>query len=228
MANYPNPNIIINLASGSDLSAAQYKAIVLSSDGAVDLAGVNAKAIGFLMSVPSATVGGITEIATQGGGAKAIAGATVTAGDELTVDSAGDVITAVSGSNVVGIAMESAVDGDVFGILVTTAKSTAAVQEATTTATGVVTPGANGIELNHATVIIAAVVAAGTNHPGYFTVKDTSASGTAAHTVTLTAGTWDGTNTIVTLNAPDEFIVVDFDSAGNGTIVENVGTVVLS
>ena len=60
------------------------------------------------------------------------------------------------------------------------------------------------------------------------TVKNTSASGTTAHTVTLTSGTWDGTNTIVTLNAANEFIAVFFDSAGNGTIIENVGGVALS
>jgi len=59
-------------------------------------------------------------------------------------------------------------------------------------------------------------------------VKNTSASGTAAHTVTLTGGTWNGSATVVTLNAPDECIVVMFDSAGDGTILVNVGSVALS
>ena len=59
-------------------------------------------------------------------------------------------------------------------------------------------------------------------------VKNTSASGTAAHTVTLASGTWNGTNTVVTLNAPAECIAVYFDSAGAGTILENVGSVALS
>jgi len=96
------------------------------------------------------------------------------------------------------------------------------------TASGAVTPGANSIELNHATVVIAATIATSLDHQGLFVIKDTSASGTAAHTVTLTAGTWDGTNTIATLNAPNEALVVWIDSAGDGTIVENVGTVALS
>lgn len=56
-------------------------------------------------------------------------------------------------------------------------------------------------------------------------IKNTSASGTQAHTVTLSQGTWDGTNTVVTLNAANECIMCLFDSAGNGTIVENVGSV---
>lgn len=95
-------------------------------------------------------------------------------------------------------------------------------------ATAAVTAGAQSVELNHASVIIAATIANASNHQGLFVVKDTSASGTAAHTLTLTAGTFDGTNNVVTLNAPDEALVVYFDSAGNGVIVENVGTVVLS
>ena len=96
------------------------------------------------------------------------------------------------------------------------------------TASGAVTPGVSSIELNHATVIIEATIATSLDHQGLFVVKDTSASGTAAHTLTLTAGTFNGTNNVATLNAPDEALIVWFDSAGNGTIVENVGTVVLS
>lgn len=96
------------------------------------------------------------------------------------------------------------------------------------TVSGAVIPGVESVELNHATVIIAATIANSLAHPGLFVVKDTSASGTAAHTLTLTLGTFDGTNDIVTLNAPGEALVVYFDSAGNGVIVENIGTVVLS
>ena len=96
------------------------------------------------------------------------------------------------------------------------------------TVSGAVTPGVNAIELNHATVVVAATIADLADHPGFLVIKDTSASGTAAHTVTAAAGTFDGTNDVVTLNAPKECIVLWIDSAGNGTIVENVGAVVLS
>ena len=95
-------------------------------------------------------------------------------------------------------------------------------------ATGAVPAGAKSVELNHATVVIAATIADSADHAGLFVVKDTSASGTAAHTLTLTAGTFDGTNNVATLNAPNEALVVWFDSAGDGTIVENVGSVALS
>ena len=96
------------------------------------------------------------------------------------------------------------------------------------TATGTVNPGVKSLEVNHATVAVLAAIADAKAHQGLFMVVDTSASGTAAHVVTLTVGTFDGTNNVVTLNAPAEAIIVWFDSAGAGTIVENVGSVALS
>ncbi len=96
------------------------------------------------------------------------------------------------------------------------------------TATAAVTPGVNSLEVNHATVVVAATIADSKAHQGLFVVKDTSASGTAAHTLTLTVGTFNGTNNVATMNAPLECLVVWFDSAGAGTIVENIGTVGLS
>jgi len=96
------------------------------------------------------------------------------------------------------------------------------------TASGAVNPGAQIVELNHASVVIAATIADFAAHAGIFIVKDTSASGTAAHTLTLTAGTFDGTNTIATLNAPAEQLVVFVDGDGNGTVIENTGGVGLS
>ena len=106
------------------------------------------------------------------------------------------------------------------------ADASARVQQLT--ASGAVTAGVQSVELSHATVAIAATIASAVNHPGLFVVKNTSASGTAAHTLTLTAGTWNGTNNVATLNAPGECIAVYFDSAGNGTVLENVGSVALS
>ena len=102
----------------------------------------------------------------------------------------------------------------------------ALVQELT--ASGAVTPGVSSVELNHASVVVAATIATSLDHQGFLVVKNTSASGTAAHTLTLTAGTFDGTNNVATLNAPNEALVVWIDSAGNGTIVENVGAVGLA
>ena len=96
------------------------------------------------------------------------------------------------------------------------------------TASGAVTTGVQSVELNHTSVAVVTTIADAANHQGLFVVKDTSASGTAAHTLTLTAGTFNGTNNVATLNAAKECLVVYFDSDGNGTIVENVGAVALS
>jgi hypothetical protein len=100
--------------------------------------------------------------------------------------------------------------------------------EVTATAGGTIAAGIQSVELNHTGTIAAATIADAANHQGIFIVKDTSATGTAAHTLTLTAGTFNGTNNVATLNALNEALVVYFDSAGNGTVIENVGTVALS
>ena len=96
------------------------------------------------------------------------------------------------------------------------------------TVSGNVAAGVPAIELNHATVVVAVVIPDLADHAGLLIIKNTSASGTAAHTVTATAGTFDGTNNVVTLNALNECIAIWVDSAGNGTILENVGTVAIS
>lgn len=85
------------------------------------------------------------------------------------------------------------------------------------------------IELNHASTAIEKTIASMVPYAGQIViVKDTSATGTAAHTVTITTGTWNGTNKVATLNALNKCLVVAVDSAGNGTILENVGAVALS
>lgn len=115
--------------------------------------------------------------------------------------------------------------GDAQGQAAAGDGSGANIQELT--ASGAVLADTKILEVNHATVVVAATMDAA-EHQGLFVVRDTSASGTAAHTVTLTNGTWDGTNTIATLNAPGEALTVFFDSAGRGQIIENTGAVALS
>lgn len=94
------------------------------------------------------------------------------------------------------------------------------------TVSGAVAAGAEVVELNHASVVVAATYTVIPNT--ILIVKDTSASGTAAHTLTLTGGTFNGTNTVATLNARDDFLIVHFDSAGRGQVIANVGSVALS
>ena len=100
------------------------------------------------------------------------------------------------------------------------------VQELTVTAA--VVAGIQSVELNHIDTVIAATISDAVNHQGLFVVKDTSATGTELHTLTLTAGTFNGSDNVATFNARDEALIVYFDSTGRGQVIANVGSVALS
>lgn len=154
-------------------------------------------------------IGDSASFAVKSGGALA-----VNSGGSLDVESGGSFKLAGTAVNATATEINRACD------------VSARVQELT--ASGAVTAGVQSIELKHGTVVVAATIASLVNHPGLLVIKNTSASGTAAHTVTVTTGTFDGTKKVATLNAPKECLIVYVDSAGNGTIVENVGEVGLS
>lgn len=223
MTGYPTPLKIINKKAGTDLSSSQYKAVVLASDDTIHVAGANAKAIGFLGNKPVS--GQVCEIMTNGGGAKVITDATLTVGDELQALSNGNVTKAFKGCNVIGIALDNAVAGDVVPILVQNKVNADSAQ--IFTSAGSVNVGVSEIEIS-GTSAIATTLADSAQHVGFFTVTNTSPSGTAAHTLTLSSGTFDGTNNVATLNAKGESLIVHFDSTGLGTIIKNTGAVALS
>lgn len=98
------------------------------------------------------------------------------------------------------------------------------------TATGVIRPTRKGVLLlNHASTIIAATFLEAPRPGDELFIIDSSASGTAAHTVTTPAGvTWDGSTTIATLNAPGEALHLVAISPTRWFILENIGSVALS
>jgi len=91
---------------------------------------------------------------------------------------------------------------------------------------GAVTSGVHVVELT-GTASIAATIADAANHAGSFVVVCTAEPATT-HTVTLTSGTWDGTNDTATFSDIGDALLVTFDASGDGTIVSNVGSVALS
>ncbi len=96
------------------------------------------------------------------------------------------------------------------------------------TASGALNPDCPLTKLNHATVAIVATLAAPVEGD-LVIITDSSASGTAAHTVTLPDGvTWDGTNDVATFNAPGETLVAVALSATRFLILLNIGAVGLS
>lgn len=81
-----------------------------------------ALATDLLMGIAQNTVSAaaaLVEVALSGGGAKGLAGGTVTRGDLVSCDSSGNIITSTTpGNRILGVAMQSAVSGDVFDIFV--------------------------------------------------------------------------------------------------------------
>lgn len=98
----------------------------------------------------------------------------------------------------------------------------------TLTVSGAITLNSGVVLLNHATVIIAATLDAPAAGDELYII-DSSASGTAAHTVTLPAGvTFDGSANTATLNAPNEALHIIAISATRWFILENIGAVALT
>tara|TARA_B100000519_G_C14153840_1_gene395870 strand:- start:158 stop:658 length:501 start_codon:yes stop_codon:yes gene_type:complete len=125
-------------------------------------------------------------------------------------------LSEVSATNVTAAELDKAADASV-------------IAPAQYTATAAVASTVRRIELAHNSTPILITGPSGVALAGQIMcIVNTSASGTAAHLVTLSAGTFDGTNNRATLNAPGEALVVFFDSAGAGMVVLNTGSVGLS
>jgi hypothetical protein len=122
----------ISLVAAADLSASQYFAVKVDSNGKAALAGAGEQAIGVVQNDPTAAQTATVRI---GGVTKMKAGATIAAGARVAVDAAGKAKTAVAssvntsdaggatdavvGSHVFGVALEGASDGDIFAVCIT-------------------------------------------------------------------------------------------------------------
>ncbi len=95
------------------------------------------------------------------------------------------------------------------------------------TTSGAVTAGVQIVTLNH-TTDIDITIADAAFHRGLFMCKCITAIPTDTHTLILTIGTFDGTLTTATFDAIGDAVVVFFDDDGNGTILAEVGSVVIS
>jgi hypothetical protein len=123
----------VTLTSSGDLSTKQFKAVKINASGKIAVAGLGECAVGILYSKPDADGEVASVRILDGKKAKAMAGGTITAGDLLKADANGDLVTAqkaytntsdagvaqdaLVGSHILGIAIESAVDNDIFQFL---------------------------------------------------------------------------------------------------------------
>ncbi len=80
------------------------------------------------------------------------------------------------------------------------------------------------VELDHTSVTIAATIANSNTHAGVFTAKATTEPGGGGdHTVTLSSGTWDGSNNVATFQDINDKLVVLFDDDGSGVVLSKSG-----
>lgn len=100
------------------------------------------------------------------------------------------------------------------------------IATAPTTSTAI-DPGVQFVKFTSASAC-AVTIADAKEHCGIFVMKDSSSTGTANKSITLTTGTFDGTNNKATANAGDELLMVWFDEDGAGTILLNTGSVALA
>jgi hypothetical protein len=99
------------------------------------------------------------------------------------------------------------------------------VQTITTTAAAI-EPLAELVQLNKSDGVLASTLTAPA--AGRFLVITQIDAGTSGHTVTLAAGTFDGTNEIATFNAAGETLVLYGLTATRFAVVENLGAVAFS
>ena len=103
------------------------------------------------------------------------------------------------------------------------------IQTIVTSGAQTVTAGVQALYLNEDTTAINATIATAVAHQGLFLVKSgLEPAGANDHILTLTIGTFNGTNNVATFADIDDSLLIYFDAAGAGTVLVNTGTVVLS
>lgn len=127
----------VSVPAAADLTAKQFYAVKVDSNGKAALAGAGEFAIGVLQNKPNS---GQAATVAWGGITKAVAGGSITAGATVAVDSNGKLVDAteavvntsdtgaaadaVIASNVIGVALAGASSGDVFPVLLSLAGAT--------------------------------------------------------------------------------------------------------
>ena len=106
------------IAAGADLSAKQFYAVQLSSGAAIVPTVAGQRVFALLQNAP--TSGQACELVTAPGMiGKGWLGGTVTVDDELTVTSAGKLVTSTTpGDHIIGTALESGTDGKVVAVMI--------------------------------------------------------------------------------------------------------------
>lgn len=103
------------LTAGADLSAKLFYAVKIASDGDLELAGDGELAVGLITEAD--TAGNKVTYQYQGI-ARGYAGGSITAGTKVAANASGQLVTATTGENVIGIAREAATaSGQIISVL---------------------------------------------------------------------------------------------------------------
>ncbi len=117
MASTLQPNILAYKAAAAIAKGKVVKKGADDQHVAVCSAGTD-KSVGILQNDVT-TAEDVCEVAVPGGGAKALAGGTITQGDLLTADSNGALVATTSANDqVIAVAEEDAVANDIFSVFV--------------------------------------------------------------------------------------------------------------
>lgn len=104
----------ISLVAAADLSAKQFLAVKVDSNGQAAVAGAGEAVVGILQNNPPAGSAGAVMIS---GSTKAKAGGNIAAGAVLAANAAGALVAATTGNYIVGIAKTAAASGDTFEVI---------------------------------------------------------------------------------------------------------------
>lgn len=99
--------------AGADLSTKQFYVVKLNSSGQIVLAGDGEMAYGILQDKP---VSGAVGSVAVSGQSLAVLGATVAAGAKVAANASGQVVTATTGENVLGICTEGGAVNEVRSV----------------------------------------------------------------------------------------------------------------
>lgn len=111
----------LSLIAAADLSAKQYYAVKVDSNGKAALAGAGENAAGIIQNNP--TSGQVTTVSVLGV-SKAVYGGSISAGQNLTPDASGKLVVAGGSDAVLAISMQSGSANEIHSVLLVTRTAT--------------------------------------------------------------------------------------------------------
>jgi hypothetical protein len=188
------PVEMLTFTAGADLSANQYYAVKVDSSGNVVLAGAGENAIGIIQNKP--TSGQAASVMVLGE-SKAVYGASVTAGGNLSVNANGKLIPTSGNAAVIGVALESGSADETRSVLLITRTSAGANQHSVLSIPIILSKitGAVDVVTNYVPGF------AGTINKVSFVVTDPATTASKAVTLNLKINTTDLTGGVVSLTS---------------------------